>query len=44
MGTFPQRKICHTSNKSDVYLRICADFFWNFGLKGALPPQGNSLG
>jgi hypothetical protein len=32
MGTFPQSKICHTSNKSDIYLRIWADFFWNFGL------------
>jgi hypothetical protein len=35
MGTFPQSKICHTSNKSDIYLRLWADFFWNFGLAHA---------
>ena len=23
-------------NKSDIYLRIWADFFWNFGLNGVI--------
>jgi len=32
MGTFPQGKICHMSNKSDIYPTIWADFFWNVGL------------
>jgi hypothetical protein len=29
---FHRVKLDLPSNKSDIYLRIWADFFWNFGL------------
>jgi hypothetical protein len=32
---FHRGKLARRSNKSETYLRIWADFFWNFGLEDA---------